>query len=254
MYDIYLCDDDEFFCKRIHHLLESVLPDPSDYCFRTYTNLSQFLKDVKKIPIIDILLMDIQFPNEKKNNGYTAAEIFRKYFSNALLIFCSGVYDITPDVLFHTPFRYIKKEMSDDKIIQTLSETVQHLREQQPALNLLVYQGRNSINLSIDDITYIARNRGYCMVHLSEYAREKYHTDCLVSKQSLPELQALLSSYHFSLPHNSYLVNLKYVWKSNYNILILSDETELNISRSKIKKFKEDILEFSTQKYLAQRP
>lgn len=254
MYDIYVCDDDEYFCKRINRLLASVIPDPSDYCIHTYTDVNFFLKDMKKLPKIDVLLLDIQFPNSNTINGYTAAEMFRKYFSNSLLIFCSGIYDITPDVLLHTPFRYIKKELSDDKIANTLSETIQFLKTRQPDLDLLVYQGRNSINLPIDDITYIARNRGYCNVFLTKDACKKYNASHLVSKQSLPELQDLLSPYHFSLPHNSYLVNLKHIWKSNYNIITLSDETELNISRSKIKQFKTDILEYSTEKYKSQRP
>lgn len=109
------------------------------------------------------------------------------------------------------------------------------------------------IHLPVNDITYIARQRGYCDVFLSEYAQEKYYIDRLTVRQSLQELQDILSPYHFSLPHNSYLVNLKYVWKSNYNVITLLDKTELNIARSKVKKFREDILEYSTEKYRNQR-
>jgi DNA-binding LytR/AlgR family response regulator len=139
--------------------------------------------------------------------------------------------------------------MSDEEIIRMLSDTVRHLKERKPELCLPVYQGKDFISLSVDDITYIARNRGYCNVFLSEYAREKYNTDHMTARQSLSELQTLLIPYHFSLPHNSYLVNLRYVWKSNYTTVVLQDKTELNISRSKVKKFREDILEYSTEKY-----
>ncbi len=253
MYDIYLCDDDVFFIKRIKDLLGSVIENGSDYSFHTYTDLPVFLNDVRHIPKIDILLMDIQFPNSNDINGYDAAETFRQYFSNAILIFCSGVYDITPEVLFHTPFRYIKKELPDTEIAKILHETLQHLKERRPELDLLVYQGGEMIHLPVNDITYIARQRGYCDVFLSEYAQEKYYTDRLTVRQSLQELQHILSPYHFSLPHNSYLVNLKYVWKSNYNVITLLDKTELNIARSKVKKFREDILEYSTEKYRNQR-
>lgn len=249
MYDIYICDDDEFFVKRIKILFESVISDTSNYSFHTYTNLSIFLKDVKKAPKIDILFMDIQFPDAKGLSGYDAAEIFRKNFSNAILIFCSGVYDITPDTLFYTPFRYIKKENSDDKIAFTLSETITHLEERLPELDILVYQGAVSINLPVNDITYIARNRGQCLVFLSECGKKKYNTDHFVSKQSLPELQNILCPYHFSLPHNSYLVNLRYVWKSTYSEVILTDQTSLSISRSKIKQFRDDLLVYTTEKY-----
>ena len=252
MYDIFICDDDEFFCVRIRKLFNSSVPNPADYTFHSYTNISLFLNDIKEIPKIDILFLDIQFPESANLDGYDAAEIFRKYFSNAILVFCSGVYDITPDALFHTPFRYIKKENSDDMISQTISETVNHLEERLPEMNLLVYKGKESISLPINDITYIARNRGYCNVFLSEQARKKYGTDFFVSKQPLPELQDILYPYHFLVPHNSYLVNLKYVWKFNYSVLTLSDTTELNISRSKIKTFKNDITRYSTEKYRMQ--
>ena len=249
MYDIFLCDDDEFWIKHVRTLFDSVISDDDSYIFHSYTDISSFIQDMGKISKIDILLMDIQFPNNEDINGYDAAEIFRKHFSNAILIFCSGVYDITPKSLFHTPYRYIKKDMSDEEIIHMLSDTIRHLKERKPELCLPVYQGKDFISLSVDDITYIARNRGYCNVFLSEYAREKYNTDHMTARQSLSELQALLIPYHFSLPHNSYLVNLRYVWKSNYTTVVLQDKTELNISRSKVKKFREDILEYSTEKY-----
>jgi len=249
--EIYICDDDTYFIGMINQLLAAI-PAALDYLLHSYTDPERFLKDLEQTARIDILLMDIQFPGDSSANGYQIAEVFRKRFPDSVLLFCSGVYDITPDTLTYTPFRYIKKNSARDKILQTLQEAVDHAKDRRDEPELLAYRNMSVINLSLDDITYISRKRGVCNVYLTAEAGRRYGTDHLTAKQPLSHYAAELQSHHFVQPHNSYLVNLRYVWKADHNTLILRDETVLSIARSKADSFKRAVIEYSSRKYQSQ--
>ena len=110
MYKIAICDDDKNYREKIEKVIETegILPK-SEIRFYEYESGKELLENADILH--DLVFMDMRMPGLDGNKSVLK---LREYNRAAILVFCSGYFEPTPDSInIGQPFRYIMKDLHD---------------------------------------------------------------------------------------------------------------------------------------------
>lgn len=236
IYKIAICDDEKNYVEYIKELISQCFHGNLE--FYTYSSGESLLRDSDIMH--DALFIDMQL------NGIDGTETARKLRAvnrNAVLVFCSGVVNPTPESIKLTPYRFLLKQFDDKtmrhEIMEVLDKMVKSYKEE-----YILARGEDGITrVYIKDIAYISKAKRGSQIHLVE--PDKYEiTGELVANMHVSELYDQLHKYGFEFAHNSYLVNCRWVVRFDKAYLVLEGGGELNISRSHYSEFKRGFIRF----------
>lgn len=246
MYYIAICDNDDKYIRYIKRMLFVSGLNRSEAVFYEYGSGEELIASIKTLDKIDILILEMKL---KKIDGNKTAKIFRKKFPYSIIVFCSDTYFPTVEIFEVTPFRYLLKKYTDERMIRELKAVIQEMRNKIIEPVLIGNWKYSTIKLSLKEILYIsiARNGSYLYVNPKniKYDFEKY----VKSKKKLPELYALLKDYGFEYAHNSYIVNLAHIKRKTKKELELSDGTVLSVSKSKQRQLRAAFVKYMALNY-----
>lgn len=219
-----ICDDTPQELRQIRDYLLQFDPAADWEEFLSAQNLV----DAFQSNFFDIVLLDIEMDGL---NGYQAAEELNKLPDIPLIIFItqSGDYTIRG---YEVAYRYLQKPVQYSDFERALSAAV---AKSSPTC-LTVMSERGVIILKVRDITYIEVFNYTVAIHTLQ--------NCHDARMTLKELEQELKEIHFARPHNSYLVNLEFVDSVRKNFAVLTDGTQIPISRNRKKQFDEALLRF----------
>ena len=131
--------------------------------------------------------------------------------------------------------KHIEKNRNNSINQQQIELLFQNLRlEQNGQPGLIALSTKESIEfVSPEEIAVCASDSNYTVVHFVD-GRKK-----LIAK-TLKEFDIMLTKYHFSRPHHSYLVNLKQVKAYNRldgGYLVMRNQMKIPVSKSKREEF-----------------
>ena len=247
LYNIAICDDDRSFIKYLEEKIYQCGLKQNDIIFYEFLSGEEFVRKMDEMPSCSLLILDMQM---KKMNGYATAKHFREMYPDSVLAFCSGVYSPTDESFKTTPYRYLQKNYSDEKMLHELGEIVKKMIATKDVPFITGKNHYNLIKLRPNDILYIANDKRGSRIHVREETKNYSFEDRITTRLKLAELYGTLKEYGFEYAHNSYIVNLNYVIKFNSNgVLKLANGCELNVSRSKLKFFRQALSELMGNKY-----
>lgn len=256
MYNILICDDSrEFICYIKRIILNTGLRENEVVYneFNSGEQLEEFIK--QKDTKCDLLILDIHLP---EMNGNEAAVVFRKRFSEAILVFCSGVYMPSDESFKVMAFRYLLKSYTDKKMILEMKDIVQKMKEYKNRKTpyIIGYCRYNTVKLRPDEILYIENRKRGSRIHLCpDVQLVEFKNDEVFSIEKINVLHEQLKEAGFAYAHNSYIVNLNYVKEITYHELtFVSFNKEnkniiLSVSRSKFKELREQFVRLIGDKY-----
>lgn len=167
-----------------------------------------------------------------------------------VLVQCSGVYNPTPETIVISPYRYLLKQDPREKTLAVINEIFEEADKQNKCFALEGCFRREKIMVKTSDIVYFTRHRGGSKVHMLADKMDRFSNGVVYVSETLESLKEKLGSLDFAMPHNSYLVNLRYI--RDYDVKLgridLNDQT-LFISRSKKKEFMERMMRYMRMKY-----
>lgn len=249
MYKIAICDDIKSHIEGLKKLILLSGFKKGNTVFYEFMSGEEFIANIKGNHMgYDLLILDMQMG---EMNGFETARIFRQYFPNSVLVFCSGVEGIQEGMLEVEPFRYLLKRHSDEVTIKTLKQIYEKVAEDKKELCIHGKCNGNEINLPIKKISYIEKEKRGCRIHLfNENGKDKLEWKFTTEKH-LDVIFEELKKLGFARPHNSYIINIKHldITKMTKNQLTLNDGTVLAISRSWGKPFKSEVGLFLSNKY-----
>lgn len=108
---------------------------------------------------------------------------------------------------------------------------------------------RRKYKFQIADIVYITHYQKGSILHLRREKEKQYADGKIIVPYDFKQLLELLDTSDFSVPHNSYIVNLAYV--SDFipkTELFVADGRELRMSRGKKKAFLNDLIQYTVRK------
>lgn len=248
MYKIIICDDDKNFIKYMKEMIykcDEIKREKFD--FHCFLSGEDFVKELETMQSCDLLILDMQMEGM---DGHSTAKRFRKVFPDSVLVFCSGVIDPTDESFKTTPYRYLQKNYTDEKMLYELREIIQKMYRTKIVPCIIGKNHYNIIKLKPSEILFIENYKRGSIIHIRETVREHKFEDRITTKLKLAELYKTLKEYYYEYAHNSYIVNLECVVKlSSERIIKLENGCELNISRSKLPIFRKALSEFLGNKY-----
>ncbi|MCR5835464.1 MAG: response regulator [Lachnospiraceae bacterium] len=246
MFRIAICDDDNEFIDYVKEILDS-LGLTNNTVFYEYNNGETFLLDLEIGLNLDLLILDIQMDGI---NGNEVAICFRKACPNTTLVFCTGIYQPSPEIIKVHPFRFILKQYSKQKMQQEFSEIVSYLKEIKEVPIISGYNAYDHYQVNVDKVMYISISKRGSIIHLCEGAVADKNISTINCKRKVKELYEILKNYNFVYAHNSYIVNLRYVKSRRKDELQLMNGEILSVSRAKTKEVREKMALYLEKKYI----
>ena len=174
-----------------------------------------------KIPIYDVILMDIQM---KKMDGMTAAREIRKTDSEVILVFITNMVQYAVNGYAVNAIDYILKPLNYFTFAEHMKRIENHLENK--LKNYLILNTNGGI-LKIDT------NEIYYMESLGHYIHIHKKKEVISVLETMKNMEQALSG--FFRCNNGYLVNLAYVEKvDKYTALVGNDEIQISRPRKKI--------------------
>ena len=226
---IAVCEDEKSVREAIvrtirHRFEEKGYPSPSVFPF---SNGYDFLEAEE---VFDVVFMDIQMPGI---SGMDTARKIREKDKDVILVFVTNLAQYAIKGYEVNAFDFILKPIDDAGFMMKLDRIMteyQHLHENS---YLTIKTKEGVIRIALEDLLYVEVNSH----DLPFYTKGEEHT----IRGALKDYVEILSSHYFSLCNKGYLVNLAHVREVNKTFAVLSDGTELIISKGKRKNFLEDL-------------
>lgn len=251
MYDVAICDDE----LRDRKILRTDICKNKKYGkelrVHEYGSGSELLKDMEKINF-SIIFMDIQMTGI---DGVVTAEEIRKRNDIVILVFCTGYMEPTVHSIEVQPYRYIKKNMPDVKRRKYIDDSLEKMAAVAQMPSIEAKMDRKKIILRPDDIVYVEKGKKYLKVHLSAAAKVRHQIgeikDDVRVHEKLETLYETLKASGFGYPHNSYIINFKFLMSCEVEEIKMEGfpDITLKIARSKAVEFNNKKRLFLTSKY-----
>ncbi|PPK80304.1 DNA-binding LytR/AlgR family response regulator [Lacrimispora xylanisolvens] len=254
MFEIAICDDSIGDRERLKERIGKNMPESDKFRIHEYDSGISLLAAIKNIRF-SIIFLDVQM-NEM--NGEETAVRVRQLDNNVILVFYTGFAEPSPRSFEVQPYRYIMKNMTDEVMDRYIRDSLDKMIELGQAPLLSANVNRERLFLRADDIVYIEKYKKNTRVHISESSIRIYGIKDLDSSdvpdirvsERLETIYERLKKYGFGYPHDSYIINFKYLIYCTSKILRLKDvDTMFQITRSKAQEFHMLKEEFMLSKY-----
>lgn len=237
MYKIAICDDDRDYRKNIQQIItqEGVIEN-RELSFHEYDSGEALLKEAALLH--HLIFVDIRMPGM---DGNKTAELLRKSNDKAVLVYCSGFFEPTPEgINIGQPFRYILKDMYSNNLKKEIRQILLEMQRRVKVHIVTVTEAGKLLQIPINELLYIsvAKRGSYLYLEQQERIVE------IRCRESIKELYCQLEEQGFEYAHNSYIVNLEKVVSFERTVLRLRGGVQLNISRSKKTQFEEHFMKF----------
>lgn len=212
MYKIAICDDDKNYREKIEKVIETegILPK-SEIRFYEYESGKELLENADILH--DLVFMDMRMPGLDGNKSVLK---LREYNRAAILVFCSGYFEPTPDSInIGQPFRYIMKDLHDRSLKREIPAILSKVKLHCGDYSVTVTSAGRVIRIYTEDILYICLAKRGCSI----YVARQGEIDEMHCKESLGDLYERLAGRGFEYAHNSYIVNLAKVEGLEKNML-----------------------------------
>lgn len=254
MFEIAICDDRAEDRKRLIQRIRKNISELEKLRIHEYTSGMCLLAAIKNIRF-SIIFLDVQMNGL---DGEETAIRIRKLDNNVILVFYTGFAEPSPQSFEVQPYRYIMKSMDDQIMDRYIQDSLGKMIEFGQTPLISANMNRERLFLRADDIVYIEKYKKNARVHISETAMQIYgvmnsedgqEPDIRVSEK-LDCIYEKLKGYGFGYPHDSYLINFKYLIYCTSKVLKLKDvEDGFQIARSKAAEFNKLKEEFMLSKY-----
>lgn len=138
--------------------------------------------------------------------------------------------------LRYTPLRYIRKEMLTEELSEALMAFLDFHQKTIKPFQLELTEKGTPVLVDLDHIRYVDVKGHYLIFHCFE---REIHT-----RDKLSSYEPLLSQHSFCRIHQGCIINLEHVKIPYNNSVILTDNTQLFLSRSCIQTFHNTYMEW----------
>jgi len=171
----------------------------------------------------ELLLLDCKLGEE---TGIDVARELRERGSVATIIFVTAYDEYVYEGYEVNAYRYLLKPIDPAVLHKTLSDFVTHI-EREKYLDFL--SGKRMVRLKLNEIMYIESSEKHSIVrHISG----SYETSVTIA-----EIQARINSFAFFRTHRRFIVNMKYIMEVDKNIIRLTNDERIEISRRNLANF-----------------
>ena len=237
MLQIAICDDEALLLDEIKEITEGCMRQQQTFSIlSTYTSGKDLFYDIQDGKCFDLLLLDIEMPGL---SGMELAKQVHELLPDALMIFVTAHYKYAVDAYELHIFRYIPKNQLKERLPHALKDAVSLLEIQNTDSYIISSQNRLE-RIPYKEILYIEKDGKNALFHTTASGRqEEIGTDRNRRvRKTLAEVFDELRSEEFYFIERGYIVNLRHVTGISHTDCILTDQTRLPVSQSRLPEFK----------------
>lgn len=235
MYRFAVCDDDNTFLEKIQKCIQNCAREQEvSVTVKTYNNGTFLLDDINNGLQYDIYILDIEMPGI---TGMEMARRIRQTLSEAIIMFVTAHLHYALESFELEIFRYIPKELSDERLPMALEAAFLRL-DCQEGKYYFVTNAKRSQKIFYKDIIYI-------------YKEDKNVRFVLDGGSEIKVRETLLAVYDklnddFVQADRCYIVNLCHIHRvdSVNNRITLKNNIILDIPKRRIQELKERVNQF----------
>jgi len=226
---IALCDDTDMERRIIRFMINQYIKE-HEYSVRVdeFDSGDALLKS--DVAVYDLLILDIYMSGL---NGIDTAKELLHIHPKGKIIFCSSSNEFAEESYDVEAFRYLVKPISPEKLHQSLDRFFQLCTDRK----VLEYKyQRTTRRMLLKDVMWLEAAGRYAIIHTE---KEQIETNT-----SLAEFAEMLVSNDFVKPIRYALVALQAVKEVTADTLVLTDGTEIPVSREKRKEILAAFMQF----------
>lgn len=233
MLQIGICDDEPLLLDEIKKITEDCLQQQQAFSILSaFTDSKALLYEIQDGKRFDLLLLDIEMPGL---SGMELAEQIHVLLPDALMIFVTAHYKYAVDAYALHIFRYIPKNQLKERLPHALKDAVALLEIQTTDSYIISSQNRLE-RIPLKEILYIEKDGKNAVFHTAPAEAETRRL-----RKSLTEIFEELHSEEFYFIERGYIVNLRHVSGISHTDCILTDQTRLPVSQSRLTEFKKKL-------------
>lgn len=233
MLQIGICDDEPLLLNEIKEITEDCLQHQQVFSIlSSYTDGRTLLYEIQDGKHFDLLLLDIEMPDL---SGMELAKQIHELLPDALMIFVTAHYKYAVDAYELHIFRYIPKNQLKERLPHAMKDAVSLLEIQNTDSYIISNQNRLE-RIPLREILYIEKDSKNAIFHMTAAENQTDTTRRL--RKTLTEVFDELHSEEFYFIERGFIVNLRHVTGISHSDCILTDQTRLPISQSRLSEFK----------------
>ncbi|MDE6404446.1 MAG: LytTR family DNA-binding domain-containing protein [Lachnospiraceae bacterium] len=244
MLQIGICDDEPLLLNEIKKITEDCLQQQQTFSvLSTYTDGKSLLYDIQDGRHFDLLLLDIEMPGL---SGMELAKRIHELLPDALMLFVTAHYKYAVDAYELHIFRYIPKNQLKERLPHALKDAVSLLEIQNTDSYIISTQNRFE-RIPYKEILYIEKDGKNAVFHTLAADRPAKNRpvdntgQTRSVRKTLTEVFHELQSGEFYFIERGYIVNLRHVTGISHTDCILTDQTRLPVSQSRLPELKKQL-------------
>lgn len=233
MLQIGICDDETLLLDEIKRITDDCLRQRQIFSLLSaYTDGKALLYEIQDGKRFDLLLLDIEMPGI---SGMELARRIHELLPDALMIFVTAHYKYAVDAYELHIFRYIPKNQLTERLPHALKDAVSLLEIQSTDSYIISSQNRLE-RIPLKEILYMEKDGKNVIFHTTGNTRR--------IRKTLTEIFEELQSEEFYFIERGFIVNLRHVAGISHTDCILTDQTRLPVSQSRLSDFKKRLNRF----------
>mgnify|MGYP005978613179 FL=1 len=236
--NILLCDDDKDFLQRISDAVAGQpVPPGASICITKSSNPAEITD--RRLSQYHIMFLDIDMD---ERSGMDIARRVRELHLDTVIIFVTNYPEFSMEGYEVRAFRYLLKQELEQKLPNYFRDALAELPRDDKVLHFSA--NAESFNIPYKDILYLESNQRVIYLYT---VKPMQAPDRFYGK--LEDLAAELEGDGFLRIQKSYLVNMAYIKKFNYDRVVLFDGKELSVSQKRYSQMKVQYLSWKNKNW-----
>lgn len=234
---IAICDDEISFAEKLQELISEYMTDKGiDFNTDIYNSGEKLLDLGIDLLNYNIIFLDI---NMKGISGIKTAENIRKLSGGIFIVFVSAYMEYSLEGYKYDAIRYILKSdlCLEGAVNECMDSIILRLGRSMEKRSFQFKEGVR--NVVLEKLIYIESILHNLIFHINEDTVNTY-----TMNETLNKIESRLKTGDFIRIHQSFLVNIRYIKNVFRYKAVLTDGTELSISKSKYADVKKEFIKY----------
>lgn len=181
----------------------------------------------------DLILLDIQMEHL---DGMKTAETIRKFDENVIFIFITSTVQFAVQGYLVDALGYLLKPLPYLAFSQLLLKATKKIQQKYHKEYVTIESDGRLLKLDLNQIYYLESQSHSILIHSER--------GTFITNGPLKKFEQHLHTKGFSKCHHAYLIHLRHVISTTSNMVSLSNQMNLPISRTKKKTFMDDLTNY----------
>lgn len=231
MINIAVCDDDLVFASKVETILYDIAKQKLiDIAVEVFSDGSELWKHISSGETFELLYLDIEM---MKLNGIDLAKKVRENDTNVIIIYISNYENYFIELFEVEPFRFIKKPVDEKIFIGYFNKAYERILQNEAYFEYKFNKiPHKTHKILTKNIMYFESCGRLILI------RNKNESGKFYGKLNAVEKQLQNGKIPFLRIHQSYLVNYRFVREISFAKVVLTNNTELQISEDRQKEIR----------------